>query len=487
MDRDKISAAKKTPKVLRSATKPLTTTAIGALKPGKMLADGAIRPGSGSLKIRKRQTAGGVVAEWLFEWHRDGKTVRHSIGRYSASEVAGCLTLAQARAQAADLQATVRAGESPVHKRDIEREAARVRQSEAVHVMREASERTLSALLATYIGRLRSKGKENSAYDAENIFSNHVEKAFPNLAALPAAQITPEHISRMLARLVGPDVQSKKGRTALKLRSYMAAAFKSALGASTNPMAQTGAASFGLTGNPAASISITEMAEVFNKTGERTLNEDELRHYLAHLAAWPAVLPRLALQLQLVAGGQRMQQLLRLTHGDVSEHTITLRDPKGKRSVARLHVLPIVPEIASIIDALRAINPVVNNDRTALLFASRGAVIAPETLSVVVQNICTAMMVSTGADGAPQAATPFRGGDIRRTVETMLSGKLHVSKDVRAQLLSHGLTGVQDVVYDKDLHLAAKSAALRAWNDYIADVCIGTPTTGNVTPIRRAA
>lgn len=488
MNRDNIVRGESTVGLRRSAPRALSTAVISALKPGRTLADGAIRPGSGSLKIRKRQTVGGVVPEWLFEWHRAGKTVRQSIGRYSVNEAPGCLTLAQARVVAAGLQETVRAGENPVHKRDLERDEAKVRQSAAVTLMRSANERTLSALLAAYIKSLSANGKHDSSYDANNLFSNHVEKPFPELAALPADQISPSHVARILSRLVGPDVVKKKGRTALKLRSYLGAAFKLALGASTDPMAPDGAAGFGLSGNPAAAVPATNMAAAFNKPGKRTLSEAELFHFLAHLEAWPSTLQRLALKLQIVTAGQRMQQLLRISHADAQTQTLTLRDSKGRRSVARLHVLPIIPEIAEILSELKDLSPVEDGDESGLLFASRGAVVAPETLSGVVLDICTAMLSWTeNGKKAPHAVGPFRGGDVRRTVETMLSGTLRISKDIRAQLLSHGLTGVQDVVYDQALHLEAKASALRIWNDFLTDLCIGQETTSNVMNLHRAA
>ena len=70
---------------------------------------------------------------------------------------------------------------------------------------------------------------------------------------------------------------------------------------------------------------------------------------------------------------------------------------------------------------------------------------------------------------------PFRAGDIRRTVETMLAAEpLRVSKDDRAQLLSHGISGVQDRNYDTGPHLFAKTEAMRLWNDFVANLCIGS-------------
>ncbi|NMM78566.1 hypothetical protein B2J88_32690 [Rhodococcus sp. SRB_17] len=467
--------------VRRTAPKPLTTTAISALKPGRMLADGAIRPGAGSLKIRKRLTAGGVVSEWVFEWNRDGKATRQSIGRYSVNEAQNCLTLPQARAEAARLQASIAAGEDPAAQREIDRAERKAQQAATVAKVRDASEKTLKAMLNAYVAALQAKGKDRTASDVENIFKNHVEIAFPDLSAMPAAQITPEHFSRILARLVGADVEVKRGRTALKLRSYASAAFKLALGAATDPMAPAGAAGFGLTYNAAAAVPAGKMAATFNRPGERVLSIEELRHYLAHIAALPSTLTRLALQLQIASAGQRFQQLLRLRHADISADTFVLLDPKGRRSQPRPHVLPLLPEVAEIFDELRTINPIENGDTTALLFASRGSgPVAAATLSSTVQDIAIAMV------HAEQAQSPFRGGDIRRTIETMLAETLRISKDTRAQLLSHGLTGVQDRHYDKGQHLDTKRAAMRAWNDFLSDLCIGSAAGSNVVPLKAA-
>ncbi|MBJ2154568.1 integrase arm-type DNA-binding domain-containing protein [Variovorax sp. IB41] len=450
----------------------MTTATINALKPGKLLADGAIRPGAGSLKIRKRVTAGGVVCEWIFEWSRAGKTARQSVGRYSPVESPDALTLSQARAEAGRLQSLIKAGEDPLARRDAERHAARLRVDAEKEQIKHANEKNLSALLAAYVESLRLKHKTDSAYDAENIFANHVSKPFPGIASLPAADIQPQHISMILARLVGPEVEHKKGRTALKLRSYAGAAYKMALGAGIDPMAPAAAKEFGLTFNPVAAVPVTKMAAAFNRAGNRVLGADELRHYLAHVTALETDLPRLALQLQIVTGGQRMQQLLRLTHANVTDKSVNLYDPKGKRLQPRLHTLPVLPEIEEILVALMLLNPPANeeSEAEAALFRSRDSIVALESISNTVQGISDAMLAQELTD------TPFRAGDIRRTIETVLSETLMVSKDVRAQLLSHGLSGVQDRHYDKGKHLAAKTNALRLWNDYVADLCLDRPS-----------
>ena len=63
----------------------------------------------------------------------------------------------------------------------------------------------------------------------------------------------------------------------------------------------------------------------------------------------------------------------------------------------------------------------------------------------------------------------FNLRDIRRTVETMLAG-MGVSRETRAQLLSHGLGGVQAVHYDRHSYSAEKRAALVAWEAHLEGI-----------------
>ena len=478
MNRDKISMEEGVDSGFkRTAPKPLTTVRIASLKPGETLADGAVRPSSGSLKIRKRKLAHGSVAEWIFNWTRGGKSSRLTIGRYSPTENENCFTLSQARSHAAQLQALISEGQDPLVQREIKRETKRVAEAVAITTLKDARDKTLASVLAAYIQSLRAQGKTDSAADAENMFGNHVLKAFLELAGLPAAAIQPEHVSRILRRLVAPQEGRVKGRTAVKLRSYMSAAFTLALGANVDPMSPSGASDFGLTMNPVAAVPATRMAAAFNRAGKRALSPEELRSFLQYLSCWPQDLPRLILQFQIASGGQRFAQLLRMTDADVDDVLCAMQDRKGRRKQARDHLLPMIPELAEIVEAVRSLYQGHLRDQNSLVFTRDGRPMAPETLSEVVREI-SKVMVLTG-----EAKSRFRAGDLRRTVETILGETLRISKDDRAQLLSHGLTGVQDTHYDQGKYLAAKTEALRTWNDYLADLCIAErlprpPTAG---------
>jgi len=76
---------------------------------------------------------------------------------------------------------------------------------------------------------------------------------------------------------------------------------------------------------------------------------------------------------------------------------------------------------------------------------------------------------------------PFQLRDIRRTCETMLAS-LGVSSDVRAQLQSHGLGGVQTRHYDRHDYMAEKRQTLKTWGRHLERLKMGT--TANVVPIR---
>jgi hypothetical protein len=60
----------------------------------------------------------------------------------------------------------------------------------------------------------------------------------------------------------------------------------------------------------------------------------------------------------------------------------------------------------------------------------------------------------------------FTFRDIRRTCETLLAS-IGVDRETRAQLLSHGRSGVQAKHYDRYNYLAEKQAALVKWNCYL--------------------
>ena len=180
-----------------------------------------------------------------------------------------------------------------------------------------------------------------------------------------------------------------------------------------------------------------------------------------------------------------MAQLLRAKISDFDKDTKTLRlwDGKGKRSSPREHLLPLPPKAAAIVEKLveRAKgleeanakkdgrDPAYNN---LWLFSSFGkAQLVETTPGKRVSEISKAMNGDV-----------FDLRDIRRTVETMMAG-MGISKDTRAQLLSHGLSGVQSAHYDRHSYIEEKRAAITAWERRLEQVKSGK-NPGNVTQIK---
>jgi hypothetical protein len=66
----------------------------------------------------------------------------------------------------------------------------------------------------------------------------------------------------------------------------------------------------------------------------------------------------------------------------------------------------------------------------------------------------------------------------------MLAG-MGISKDIRAQLQSHGLGGVQDRHYDRYEYMDEKRRALEGWDARLTDIKEGRHRP-NVVPLKRA-
>ena len=169
-----------------------------------------------------------------------------------------------------------------------------------------------------------------------------------------------------------------------------------------------------------------------------------------------------------------MQQLLRLEFHRVdmdgypvfdslgneqSVKTLMLLDGKGRRKKPRLHVLPLFGEAEVLVEAMRLANP-----GSSYVFTSDGE--TPMVGTTPSHAVCA---ISKKLVASKEIARGFKLADVRRTCETLLS-KLRVHKDVRAQIQSHGLGGVQDRHYDKNDYIEEKYQAFAVWVAAIAQI-----------------
>ena len=426
-----------------------------------------------------RATAG--ARAFVFQSKLNGKDLRATIGDVRAWNID------DARTEARRLQTLIDKGIDPreqKRERIAKAEAAKAA-VEAAKAERERQARyTLRALCEAYAESLEAAGKARSAAATRSAFKCHVFNA-PEIAEAPAREVT----AHQVAALVRKVRETGKERAAGILRSYLSAAFNAAKRAPFDSALPAALIPFGIEHSPVDAIPAIKV-----RRGDRTLSADELRAYIGHLLrvgqsdAIGPELPDVALLLALLAGGQRMAQLLRAKVGDFDPDTQTLRlwDGKGKRATAREHLLPLAPQAAAMVQSLverarsreRARAKAENRapDLAGLwLFSTHGRIPMTETTP---GKRAAEISASIGGE-------PFDLRDIRRTVETMLAG-LGISKDTRAQLLSHGISGVQAAHYDRHAYTDEKRAALVAWEARLSAIVRAEKQPANVRQLRAA-
>ena len=444
--------------------------------------------GKGNGTFTARQTTEGII--FYFRYTQPDKSRdTYRFASYDKNRANGGVTLKDAREKAGELSKEYK--NHPNLREYIESQ----QHQESDRINQERIERknaTLEALLNGYSEFLISKDKIRSAQDTKSLFRRRVFATHPELASMKASSVTTKNLNSIVAAVVAAGA----GREAAKFRSYLSAAFAAALRSESDPDIPPCLHGFNLTENPAASLATLSK---YNVARETTLSVDELRIYWLKIQSVPGVTGA-ALRLSLLLGGQRIFQLLRLQKNDVdladnqfvlfdtngngttynSRGQIMLFDSKGKRSTPRRHILPLTE------DARAELMPYLSNNDPYLLSSTKGRVpLDPGTVTNEAVKIAKQMV----EEGTRQE--PFQLRDIRRTVETLLASR-GVSMDVRAQLQSHGLSGIQVRHYDKHLYMGEKLMAMQVLfrlltNGENAQIESAKEEHGKIRPIRVAA
>jgi integrase len=286
------------------------------------------------------------------------------------------------------------------------------------------------------------------------MFRRYVKIPWPQLLELPANRIAPEMIRDVLARMLTHNIGCQTNH----VRAYLHAAFMHGAHSDLDPRrAATDAEVFKLSSNPVALI---PRLQEFETARERILSDEEFAHLWAQL---DLVRPEIALTLRclILLGGQRFLQLLRATwiDYDTKQQVVMLADPKGKRIKPVPHLLPISPRVAQLLAQLRGFN----GDGEFIFSTTAGEKpIHSATFSGIFRTIAQSVPIQQRA-----SAAPFQGRDIRRSIETRLQA-LGVSREIRAQLLSHGRSGgVQQKHYERYEYIAEKADALAKLENHL--------------------
>jgi integrase len=428
----------------RVGARPLTDAAIRSLRPGESRTDGALPIGNGRLVVSCSKARGQLRRVWTFRYRKADLRGEAKIGEYPA------LTLLQARQEARGLLELVRQGSDP-----------KVAQAEARLANLEAARQTAAlgsfqALLDAYVAHLERAGKA-SASDVAGIFKRHVTDPWPDLVKLPANRIAPEAVRDILARMVRKDIF----RQTNIVRSYLHAAFTHGAHSDLDPRrAAIDEAVFKLASNP---VALLPRIKDFESARDRILSDVEFRHLWRELNDVRLEIA-LAIRCQILLGGQRFLQLLRATWGDydLERQVLRLADPKGKRAHALSHLLPVPTRVAGFLRELRSLN-----GHGDFIFSTTAGLKPIHHTNL--PPVFSAIAKSTPGGGRKQAGA-FQGRDIRRSIETRLQA-LGVSREVRAQVLSHGRSGgVQQKHYERYDYLREKAEALALLDRHLAMV-----------------
>jgi hypothetical protein len=412
--------------------------------------------GSGRLVVRSNSVG---IRRFYFRYSIAGERKALALGEYTRKALPGLLTLAEARKIAVRYSALHRDPSTRDVRRHLSASEHRGRevQSAAPEAITapEAPSHTLLDLCNLYADGL-TKRKAQSASLTKNCIKNHI--APTRWAACCARDIKSEDI----ANLLRPVVEAGTGTTAIKVRRLMHAAYAQAMKASLNANAPAGMVEFGVVFNPvSATASLTELT----KTLDRALNSVELGHFWKELASSSEdiSLPTRFVRLSTLLGGQRALQLLRCTTNsvDLDEGSITLLDGKGRRPQPRIHALPLTPGARAEVKWLLQHS---KNLGCHYLFAGR----SPDKPMTAGPASKAVRVISKKLVAAGLFKAPFRYADLRRTIETRMAS-LSIHSDVRAQILSHGLGGVQSRHYDRSDYREQKLDALVKWEAFLAE------------------
>lgn len=398
-------------------------------------------------RLRLRANASGNSARFFYRYTgSDGKPMQLPIGAYDPDGVKG-FTLVQAEGKAAELSKLYRDGIRDLHAHLAQEQAERQAAKDASALEQAKKQTTLGDLMTAYTDMLEAAGKA-SARNVRNQIKKDVETAFPSLWSKPAKQVDIDDC----VTIVGKLNDEGKPRQADKIRSYLKSAYRAAINARGNVKAPKVMRELGITSNPARDI---DKVKGSAEASERALSLAEFRSYWRRIQALPEPRRSVAM-LHVLTGGQRMQQLARVTLADIDRDAMTMRmvDNKGKREKPRVYHVPLLPEALACIDRVTIAGQFV--------FSSNGGVSPMHVsyISDIAKDVCGEMVKAKELQG-----TPFTGTVIRHTIETrLMKAPYRVSSDVLARLLSHGLGGVQAKNYMHDpMHDEMLEALEKLW------------------------
>jgi integrase len=398
--------------------------------------------GAGRLALIVRRLERHTACEWYALYHRGENRRLTKIGTYPS------LSLADARKLFREEYApAILAGALPKN-----------RFARAQH--KRNPDISVRSLFVAYVEHLKRSGK-GSWYQAARILLKREDNALEALGGdRPARFVEPKEIVAYLAAIHAKGVAAM----AHNARAYISAAFAFAMKSEHSYTQQAPGGRWGVSANPVAAIP-TDLDAL--RVGDRYLTPLEFRIFWEWLTLNPAR-SDMAPALQLImATGQRVQEVLRISDGgyDRREHLVYWDTTKNKLP----HSIPL-PAVA--IDILDRLSP----NCFGLLFPHRFDA-SQHALYTGPNKVCAVYISETGA-------CPFTPRDLRRTWKT-LAGRAGISKELRDRLQNHiRRNDVSSRHYDRYDYLPERRAAMRLWDSFLERVLAGELDSESGLPAR---
>lgn len=368
----------------------------------------------------------------------------YTIGRYPDT------SLADAREAVPALRGLVGKHVDPIEE-NVRQAAQRVQEQSG----------SLKALMKLYREKLESEG---STAFADKIGDDFDRNVTPTAQALPAADITEDHVIEWMEGIVGRAQMRgyTGGRSADYLRTYIRAAFEFALTARSGKW-KTKAKPFAhLVVNPAQRIQKFQQEP---SVSHRNLSPDELKTLWSSIGV-DALSDDMALYIKLAfaLGGQRVEELLHARWNEFNIDGSMWAIPIERRKIRKKarhrepHLVPLTPTAIRLLAQLQELT-----GGTDYLFPDRTneAPRKSTALDQAIRRYCT-----PGKQSKRESFEHFTPRDIRRTVKTLM-GVAGISKEYRDRIQGHAFQDVGSVHYDRYDYLPEKKAAMKTWTRWL--------------------
>lgn len=400
---------------------------------------------------------------WRFDYTRPTTKARNTmvLGSYPA------MSLAQARAKAAELRELVANGTDPMEQRAASTAlvaAAQAEQSETARRARLglAAAGTLLGVAQDYhAGKLAKK--DWSAAHATQWLGMVVRCLPASMALCPIADVK---APALYTQVIEPLEIADKIATARTVRKFLAEVFTFA---ELHELR---------TGNPATVAKSLMVKHVEHRLGNNAAitKADDLRALLARIATWGNVITRAALQVQ-VALFQRPNTTCTMKWADLdldaAVWTITpeVRTKLHKSLKGEQHVIALPSQV---VELLRSLQPLTGNSEWVFLSDMTGRAITNDTLTNALRTM---------GFGGMQTAHGFRA-----TARTMIVKHLRFDKDWVEAQMAHTTSEEMGTAYDRNNWAEERAPMLQAWADYLDSLLAhAVPPALALVPLKLAA